>query len=50
MGGEGRYIGYKHSTFGMALVLQRGYLFYLRLEQTGSSVNITNSKIIVDVN
>lgn len=47
---EGRWWGYKHSNYGIALIMTREYLFVIRLATTNGVTSVTCQRLLIDIN
>lgn len=47
---EGRWWGYKHSNYGIALIMTREYLFVIRLATTNGVTSVTRQRLLIDIN
>ena len=47
---EGRWLGYKHSNFGIAIVISKGYVFAIYLKTENSITSVIRQRILIDIN
>ena len=47
---EGRWWGYKHSNYGIALIMTREYLFIIRLATTNGVTSVTRQRLLININ
>lgn len=47
---EGRWWGYKHSNYGIALIMTREYLFVIRLATTNGVTSVTRQRLLINLN
>ena len=48
IGVEGRWIGYRHSTYGSCIFLSRGQLIMLYISTVNGTVTVTKQRVIID--
>ena len=47
---EGRWLGYKHSNFGTAIVISKGYVFAIYLKTENRITSVIRQRILININ
>ena len=47
---EGRWLGYKHSNSGIAIVISKGYVFAIYLKTENNITSVIRQRILIDIN